>query len=96
MCQQMITFQLFRKCVATPGDVQHLINKAHDETKLQCHIDDAVIKKVRHFFKDVHEKALTSTYTEHYQVIEQATAKEIYLGRADYQNNNNIGMLVAF
>lgn len=77
-----------------PEDVQHMIEtavKVHDETKLKRLIDDIVNNIVHHLFKDAHDKALTGTYTELYQMVGQAAVNAVYLGGADEQLNNKAG-----
>lgn len=45
-------------------------------------------QKLQHLFKYAHQKTLTGTYTELYRMVEEVAAKAIFLGEAQYENNN--------
>lgn len=69
-----------QKAYATLEDIYRMLEaalKVHNKTKLQRIIDDTMNKKVHYSFKHALEKALTSTYTELYQLVAQAAAKAI-------------------
>lgn len=42
----------------------------HEKTRPGRFLDDNVNKKDHHLFKEAHEKALTRTYTDLYQMVE--------------------------
>lgn len=80
----------------TAEDVQHMIGaavKIYDESNLQRFIDNAANKRVHQLFEKVHEKALTDTYNDLYQMFWQPAVKGKYLGGTEDQINNMIGKL---
>lgn len=86
----------FQTVKAPLEDIQHIIEtaiKEYEENKLQRFIVDTVNKKVHHSFKDSHDRSLAGTSIVLSQMVEQATAMEIYLGGAKEKFNYNIGKL---
>lgn len=82
----------------SPEDVRHIFEatfKVRDKTKVRRPTEDTVNKMAHHLIKDAHEKTLTNSYTELYQMAKQAAAKAIHLRRANDQINNKARKLGA-
>lgn len=65
--------------------------KVHYGDMLQSLSYDNVEKTDLGLFEKSHKKTLTSTYSDLQQTVEQAVAKEIYLGGADDIFSRKIG-----